>query len=152
IDSTRPNFTLVIEGEKSDELEAFHLFQSKLDISQNGILAFVTKSGEHDALHLYDIEQKRRVALLSFTDLVALGSPSWSPDGNRIVFSAIDNSGTPDLYIWDLQREHLTRLTNDVYDDRDPAWSPRGDEIVFSSDRSSYGARGIYSIFGLNPG
>ena len=152
IDSSRPNLKLVIEGEKSDELEAFHLFQSKLDISRNGILAFVTKSGEHDALHLYDIQQDRRVALLSFNDLVALGSPSWSPDGNRIVFPAIDNSGTPDLYIWDLQREHLTRLTNDVYDDRDPAWSPRGDEIVFSSDRSSYGARGIYSIFGLNPG
>jgi hypothetical protein len=152
LDSARQNLTLVIEGEKSDELEAFHLFQSKLDISKNGTLAFVTKSGEHDALHLYDIAQKRIVARLSFTDLVALGSPSWSPDGNRIVFSAIDKSGTSDVYIWDLQREHLARLTNDVYDDRDPAWSPRGDAIVFSSDRSSYGERGVYSLFRLTPG
>lgn len=151
LDSTLPKITVLIEGEKSDEFETFHLFQSKLDISKDGVLAFVTKSGEHDALHLYDLPGNRIRATLRFKDLVVLGSPSWSPDGSRIVFSAIDNSGTNDLYIYDIGPERLRRLTNDIYDDRDPAWSPSGDEIVFSSDRNSYGDRGKYNLFTIRP-
>ena len=61
--------------------------------------------------------------------------------------NAVDKSGTSDLYIWDVEKSILTRLTNDVYDDRDPDWSPSGDEIVFASDRSSFGEHGKYNLF-----
>jgi hypothetical protein len=142
--------TLVIEGERTDELEAFHLFQNKLDISKEGILAFITKSGENDALHLYDVKNNCIVETYHFKDLVVLGSPSWSPDGKRIVFSSVDKSGSNDLYIWNIETKILTRLTNDVYDDRDPAWSPDGKTIMFSSDRTPYGAHGKYNLFVYN--
>lgn len=147
LDSARDRQSVVLEGEKTDEFEAFHLFQSRLDISVDGILAFVTKSGENDALHLYDIHTNSVVASYHFKDLVVLGSPSWSPDGKRIVFSSVDKSGSNDLYVWDKDHERLARLTNDVYDDRDPAWAPRGNEIVFSSDRTPSGERGVYNLF-----
>ncbi|HLX13068.1 MAG TPA: hypothetical protein VKS81_09665, partial [Bacteroidota bacterium] len=138
---------VVVEGEKTDEFEAFHLFQSKMDISRNGVLAFVTKSGENDVLHLYDVVKNALVESHHFNDLVAIGSPSWAPEGNRLVFSAVDKSGNNDLYIWDREAEKLTRLTNDVYDDRDPAWSPDGKYIAFSSDRGAYGENGKYNLF-----
>jgi Tol biopolymer transport system component len=147
LDSGRTKPSVVIEGEKTDEFEAFHLFQSKLDVSKDGVLAFVTKSGENDALHLYDIEKSQITATYHFKDLVALGSPSWSPNGRQVVFSSIDKSGNNDLYIWDLDSEMLTRLTNDVFDDRDPSWSPKGDKIAFSSDRTPYGVSGKYNLF-----
>jgi surface antigen Omp85-like protein/peptidase MA superfamily protein/WD40 repeat protein len=137
----------IIEGEKTDEFEAFHIFQSKLDVSSTGVLAFITKSGENDALHLYDLEKEKIIETYHFKDLVVLGSPSWSPDGKRIVLNAVDKSGSGDLYVWDTERSVLTRLTNDVYDDRDPDWSPSGDQIVFSSDRTPYGERGKYNLF-----
>ena len=152
-DVPKPHPVPVVEGERSTEFEAFHLFQSKLDISCDGILAFITKSGESDVLHLYDVKKNQLVRSYHFKDLVALGSPSWSPDGKRIVFSSIDKSGTNDLYVWDTVREELTRLTNDIYDDRDPAWSPTGDakhpsdRIVFSSDRTPFGEHGKYNLF-----
>jgi len=141
---------LVIEGEKTDEFEAFHLFQSKMDISRNGVLAFVTKSGENDVLHLYDITEGKLVETLRFKHLVGLGSPSWSPDAKRIVFSSVDKSGNSDLYIWDFERQAMQRLTNDLYDDRDPAWSPNGDWIAFSSDRTTSGKQGKYNLFLYN--
>ncbi len=138
---------VVIEGEKTDEFETFHLFQSKLDISRDGILAFVTKSGENDALHLYDVFGDTLVRTYHFKDLVVLGSPTWSPDGGDIAFSAVDRKGDNDLYRWNRRTETLTRLTEDLYDDRDPAWSPDGASIVFSSDRTSFGAKGKYNLF-----
>ncbi len=149
-DSAKAKPEVVIEGERTDELEAFHLFQSKLSISQDGRLAFVTKSGENDVLHVYNIEQKAIEQTLKFDSLVVLGSPSWSPDGKRLVFSSVDKSGSSDLYIWDNEHETLTRLTKDFYDDKDPAWSPDGNWIAFSSDRTPFGKQGKYNLFLLN--
>lgn len=138
---------LEIEGERTSDLEAFHLFQNKISISKDGILAFVTKSGENDALHLYDLKEKKTIETLRFTDLVAIGSPSWSPSGNEIVLSAAGKSGSNDLYIWNFEYRTLKKLMNDSYDDRDPSWSPDGKKIVFNSDRTPFGKDGIYNLF-----
>ncbi len=147
MDDKKAQPEVVVAGERSNEFEAFHLFQSRIDISKNGILAFVTKSGENDVFHLYDINKDNIVETIRFKNLVVLGSPSWAPDGQRLVFSGVDISGASDLYILDLSPRTLTRLTNDYYDDVDPAWSPDGKTIVFSSDRGSYGENGKYNLF-----
>lgn len=137
----------VIDGEQTDEFEAFHLLRGKIDISKNGILAFVTKSGETDALHLYDVRQEKVVETFKFKSLVSIGSASWSPDGTRIVFSSIDKSGNNDLFMLNTETKDLTKLTNDYYDDRDPAWSPDGKKIAFASDRTPFGTRNKYNLF-----
>lgn len=137
----------VVQGEKSDEFEAFHPFRTRMDISGNGVLAFVTKSGERDALHLYDVRMERIVETFRFRSLVSIGSTSWSPDGAHLAFSSIDMSGNNDLYILNTNTRDLRKLTNDYYDDRDPAWSPRGDKIAFSSDRGPAGKNGKYNLF-----
>ena len=137
----------VIEGEQTNELEAFHPFRSKIDISKDGILAFVTKSGENDALHLFDVRKDEIVQTFQFKSLVSIGSPSWAPDGKQLAFCSIDMSGNDDLYILNTETHDLRKLTNDYYDDRDPAWSPRGTTIVFSSDRTPFGKNGKYNLF-----
>ena len=147
LDEKEPSPEVVIEGEKDNEFETFHLFQSKLDISPDGILAFVTKSGENDALHLYDVVRDELKENIRFKNQVVLGSPSWSPDGKRIVFSSIDKGGNNDLHILELESHSLIKLTNDFYDDRDPAWSPDGKSIAFGSDRTPYGESGVYNLF-----
>ena len=137
----------VIEGEQTDEFEAFHPFRSRIDVSKSGVLAFVTKSGENDALHLYDVVSNSILQTFRFRNLVNIGSTSWAPDGKRLAFSSIDMSGNNDLYILNTETQELQKLTNDYYDDRDPAWSPRGDKIVFSSDRTPFGKAGTYNLF-----
>ncbi len=150
LDAEEPEAELVVKGEQTHEFEAFHPFQSKLSISHDGILAFVAKTGETDALHLFDVKTRSLMETLRFRDLVVIGSPSWSPDGSRIVFSSIDKSGHNDLYVLRLEDRSLTRLTNDLYDDRDPAWSPDGRTIAFSSDRTPYGPSGRYNLFAVD--
>ena len=66
----------VVQGEKTDELESFHPFQSRIDVSADGRLSFVTKSGEHDALHIYDLRAGAIVQTFRFKELVSIGSTS----------------------------------------------------------------------------
>ncbi len=137
----------LIRGERSDRFEAFHLFESRLSVSRDGKLAFVTKSGERDAIHVYDLEAGALGPTYGFDDLVAVYSPAWSPDGTRLAFSSIDDGGFSDLYVYDTAEGALHKLTNDPYDERDPAWSPDGTRLAFSSDRTSVGEDDAYNLF-----
>jgi hypothetical protein len=141
---------LIVEGEKSEEFEEFHFFRTGLDISSKGVLAFSTKSGKDDALHLYDIKNEKFITDFHFKNVVQIGAPSFAPDGNTMLFPALDNGGKSDLYLFDLNTKSLTRLTNDYYDDRDPDYSPDGKSFVFSSDRTSYGYDNKYNLFIYN--
>jgi len=137
----------IIKGERTDTYEAFHMFGPRLAVNNDGLLAFVTKSGESDVLHLYDLLAERLLTTMSFDDIVMLGSPSWAPDGKRIVCAALNTAGERDLYIIDIAERTLDRLMADLYDDIDACWSPDGSSIVFASDRGRYGQLGLYNLY-----
>jgi serine/threonine-protein kinase len=59
--------------------------------------------------------------------------PSVSPDGTRVAVFSLDQES--DLWIWDVRRTRLTRLTLDPGQDWHPVWTPDSRRIVFSSDR-----------------
>ena len=59
--------------------------------------------------------------------------PRLSPDGTRVALAISDQEN--DLWIWDLGRATLRRLTLDPGTDSFPAWTPNGRQIVFSSNR-----------------
>ena len=62
-------------------------------------------------------------------------SPSWSPDGDAIVFSS-DRTGNEDIWIWSFSEGQLRQLTFHSGRDYHPSWSPDGDWIAFVSDRN----------------
>ncbi len=138
---------ILVRGERDDQFEAFHLFESRISVSGDGWLAFVTKSGKNDVIHTYDLEKGELGPTYGFDDQIAVYSPTWSPDGSRLAFSSIGQSGFIDLYVYDTKQDALQRLTNDAYDERDPTWSPDGRAIAFSSDRTSVGRDGAYNLF-----
>ncbi len=79
---------------------------------------------------------------IKFKELGEIFSPSWSPDGNEIVFSAL-SGGFTDLFIYNLTDGRIKRITDDPYADLQPAWSPDGSKIVFSTDRFSTNLQNI---------
>lgn len=64
--------------------------------------------------------------------------PSWSPDGERIVFYS-DRDGNFEIYTLGRDGSGLRRLTEHPASDQLPSWSPTGSEIVFNSDRTGGG-------------
>jgi len=137
----------VVQGERSSDFEAFNLLHGKMDADKRGRLAFVSKSSGQDALYIYSLPEKRVLHRHQFKEIVTMRSPSWAPEGDRVVFSGNSFAGKNDLYILDLNTGKLTQVTNDFYEDRDPAWSPDGKVIAFASDRSEFGEDGAHDIF-----
>ncbi len=145
--SSEEEVEVLIKGEASSDFEAFHIFDSKIDVSEDGVLVFTAKSGETDVLYYYDIPARKIIGKYAFEDYVGLYSPTLSPDGNRVVLSGLSKAGYKDLLIFNPQNGKLKKLTNDTYNDRDPFWSTDNNHIVFSSDRSAYGMEGFENIF-----
>ena len=63
-----------------------------------------------------------------------------SPDGRRVALDSRDDEN--DIWVWDLERETLLRLTRDPGMNRGPVWSPDGARIAFTATRD-----GVESIF-----
>ncbi|HXI11586.1 MAG TPA: BamA/TamA family outer membrane protein [Thermoanaerobaculia bacterium] len=59
-------------------------------------------------------------------------SPSYSPDGSKIVFTGFVGNQS-DLFVYDLASGSITNLTNDVFFDGSPVYSPDGKWVVYSS-------------------
>ena len=137
---------LVIPGDQTHELEAFHLFQSAIDISKDGLLAFAAKSGGTDVVHFLSVKENKIIKTLQRDNLIFITSPKFSSNGNQIVFQAVDQKGYSDIFIYDIIQDSVSRLTNDYYDDRDPSFGVNG-QIYFSSDRTSGTFEKNYNIF-----
>ena len=143
----KKDLKILIKGERSSDFEAFHLFSSKIDVTKDGLLAFSTKSGENDALYIYDIKTEDVIHKYQWEDIVGISSPSFSSDGQRVVFSGLRFNGVKDLFLVDFKNDQLIQLTNDSYEDNSPCFSPDGSKIVFSSDRTVFGDEWCYNLF-----
>ncbi|MDA2935289.1 protein kinase [Acidobacteria bacterium AH-259-D05] len=60
--------------------------------------------------------------------------PSLSPDGQRVAVE-IDQGNQQDIWVYDITREALTRLTFEG-SNQSPAWTPDGRKVTFRSDRA----------------
>ena len=140
----------VVKGERSEQFESFHFFESRLHVSSDGVVAFSSKYFERDALFLWNLERARVVGRYQFPELVSILSPAWAPDRRSVVFSGLSVSGYSDLYRLWLADGRLERLTSDRYEDLDPTFSPDGRTIAFASDRTPFGPDGKLNLFRLD--
>jgi Tol biopolymer transport system component len=80
-------------------------------------------------------------------------SPSWSPDGAKIVMTS-DRDGGWDIYVHDLATGRDTRITS-THDGSNADWNPKNAEVVFSYNfgilgkRNSDGTGAIKNLPGL---
>ena len=71
-------------------------------------------------------------------------TPRFSPDGKRIAFELLTSSVSADIWVKDLERDTVSRLTHLPGANTSPLWTPDGKSIVFTSGLQA--APGIYWI------
>ncbi len=98
-------------------------------------IAFSSRRNGYYDIYILDLEngETRRI-----TDSLSYdASPSWSPDGQWIVYETYEN-GNLDLRISSAvdPAQVPIQLTNDGFLNHSPAWSPQGRQVAFVSNRS----------------
>jgi serine/threonine protein kinase/Tol biopolymer transport system component len=106
--------------------------EARFAFSSTGTLIYA--EGEYTAAARNLVWVDRGGKILKITDMVRpFGGVSMSPDGKRL--AATLQSSTYDLWIYDLDRDTLTKLTFGA-DDSDATWSPSGNYIAYKSTKS----------------
>jgi len=118
----------------------------QMTFNQTGGAGLPTWAPTGKALAYVDLNMKTGVIYVNTMNedgsnvqhLVQGVTPMWSPDGNWMAFSAPSSSGTPEIFIIELNGSNLTQLTNapglvKIH----PTWSPDSKSIVYAQYASN---------------
>ncbi len=104
-------------------------------------MAYIAKGEKSYALFLLDLASNAETVLVQMErDIVY---PSWSPDGTKIAFMAMQEENNWDIFVVDVASRSTFRVTTDPAIDANPSWTASG-AIVFNSNRG--GAWGAFAI------
>jgi serine/threonine protein kinase/Tol biopolymer transport system component len=103
----------------------------QFDFSRTGTLVYRRATGGRSAILAQWIDPSGKKEALGIKPGVYMDL-SLSPDGKRVALT-LNEGGSRDVWVYDQQRDAMTRLTFGGAAYVNPIWSPDGQHVVFSS-------------------
>lgn len=143
----------LVRGERFTGFEAIPLLWGGLAWAPDERTVVVITKGQGRDIITFVEYPSGRIKQKFILKLDGVANPNFSSDGERLVFTGLKD-GMSDIYILNTKTGALSRLTYDIYEDRDPSFTPDDKDIVFVSDRPDSGefAPGSYGIYLNNNG
>jgi eukaryotic-like serine/threonine-protein kinase len=113
----------------------------QFSVSDNGTLIFVPGTNSSFPLRTLAWVDRKGVESVIPAERRAYAYPRLSPDGTRIALDVAEENR--DIWVWDLARTTLTRLTSDPGIDQFPVWTPDSKCLLFGSTR----ANGVSNLY-----
>ena len=138
---------LEVTGEPTPILEGvfanFSTGGGQFSFSETGNLVYLTGRGGVQNVSIYWMDREGKFTPLRDTP-GAYTHPAFSPDGKRLALE-INDGKRYDIWVYDWERDTLTRLTFAGESNRDPVWTPDGQRITYSSQEKG-GALNLWWI------
>ena len=116
-------------------------FLPDLEVAPNGTVLYVPRGGADGTMFESRFVWTDSMGASSEPDTtwrlsyVTNGGLSLSPDGRRVAYDMLDESGRIDIYVKPLPDRAASRLTFEGTQNVRPEWSPDGDSLMFVSNR-----------------
>ncbi len=124
-----------------EDVAALSMF-SQYDVSDDGSIVYVPASMAGQPLSTLALRTPQGLMRSLRTIEQQYSDPRLSPDGRRLALHLSDQDN--DVWVFDLERGALTRLSFHPGEDETPAWSPDGQWIAFSGQSRSTNQRSVF--------
>jgi Tol biopolymer transport system component len=104
---------------------------AQFSFSDTGNLVYVVGGGRVQNVSIYWVDREGKFTPLRETP-GGYYNPAFSPDGKRLALDISDGKRR-DIWVYEWERDALTRLTFAGQGNSDPVWTPDGQRIVYSS-------------------
>ncbi len=108
---------------------------AQFSFSDAGNLVYVAGSSGGQNVSIYWMDREGKFTPLRQTP-GAYFNPAFSPDGKRLALEIIDGARR-DVWLYDWERDTLTRLTFAGETNGYPVWTPDGQRIVYTSQEKA---------------
>ena len=104
---------------------------AEFDVARDGTLVYATGGATAAHRRLVWVDRSGREEEIKAMPPRPYSAGRLSPDGSRVAVQIDD--ADKDIWVWDLAREMLTRVTTDPGLDQSPLWTPDGRGLIFTS-------------------
>ncbi|MGE0041933.1 MAG: protein kinase [Vicinamibacterales bacterium] len=108
-----------------------------LDVSASGTLAYLPAQPEDRSARLTWFDRQGREQPVAL-EPAGYTRVALAPDGPRVAL-ALEADGNTDVWVGDLDRGTMSRLTRNPTIETQPVWSPDGQSVTFRSEREGPG-------------
>jgi len=109
------------------------------DFSQTGTVIYRPGKGAVEGRSIFWLQNSGKIQPL-LSNPAIYTSPHFAPDGRRLAVTVFGN-GKNDVWVYDLDRDSMMRLTSAPGANRSPVWTPDGKRVAFSTNGGIFWTR-----------